>query len=98
MLLVIKDEKEHSSFRKPMLDRQQVKASRQHPAGLLQPLKVPQWKWEAVCMDFISSLPKTKQSFNVIWVVVDRLTKMAHVILGKSTYHMDRWAQLYISP
>lgn len=75
---------------------QQVKAPRQRPAGLLQPLSVPQWKWEAVCMDFISGLPKTKQGFNVIWVIVDRLTKTAHFIPGKSTYRVDRWAQLYI--
>ena len=75
---------------------QQVKAPRQRPAGLLQPLSVPQWKWEAVCMDFISGLPKTKQGFNVIWVIVDRLTKTAHFIRGKSTYRVDRWAQLYI--
>ena len=47
-------------------------------------------------MDFISGLPETKQSFNVIWVVVDRLTKMAHFIPDKTTYRVDRWAQLYI--
>ena len=66
------------------------------PARLLQPLNVPQWKWEAICMDFVSGLPKAKQGFNVIWVVVERLTKMAHFIQGKSTYRVDRWAQLYI--
>ena len=75
---------------------QQVKAPRQRSVGLLQPLNVPQWKWEAVCMDFVSGLPKTKQGFNVIWVIVDRLTKTAHFIPGKSTYRVDRWAQLYI--
>ena len=47
-------------------------------------------------MDFVSGLPKTKQGFNVIWVIVDRLTKTTHFIPGKSTYRVDRWAQLYI--
>ncbi|TYK29816.1 pol protein [Cucumis melo var. makuwa] len=37
---------------------QQVKAPRQKPAGLLQPLGVPEWKWESVSMDFITELPK----------------------------------------
>ncbi|KAA0048090.1 hypothetical protein E6C27_scaffold385G001650 [Cucumis melo var. makuwa] len=33
----------------------------------------------------------------VIWVVVDRLTKSAHFILGKSTYTASKWTQLYMS-
>ncbi|KAL4028502.1 hypothetical protein IC575_011699 [Cucumis melo] len=65
---------------------QQVKAPRQHPAGLLQPLSVPEWKWESVSMDFITGLPKTLRGYTVIWVVVDRLTKSAHFVPGKSTY------------
>ena len=88
--------KDIANFVSHCLTCQQVKAPRQHPARLLQPLNVPQWKWEAICMDFISGLPKMKHDFNVIWVVVDRLTKIAHFILGKFIYRMNRWAQLYI--
>ncbi|TYJ97514.1 ty3-gypsy retrotransposon protein [Cucumis melo var. makuwa] len=65
---------------------QQVKAPRQQPAGLLQPLSVPGWKWESVSMDFITGLPKILKGYTVIWVVVDRLTKSAHFVPGKSTY------------
>ncbi|KAL4026717.1 hypothetical protein IC575_015156 [Cucumis melo] len=61
---------------------QQVKAPRQCPAGLLQPLSVPGWKWESVSMDFITGLPKTLKGYTVIWVVVDRLTKSAHFVPG----------------
>ena len=43
-------------------------------------------------MDFILGLPKTKQSFNVIWVVVDELTKTTHFIPDTSTYRVDWWA------
>ena len=37
---------------------QQVKFEHQHPAGLLHPLPVPEWKWEVISMDFITRLPK----------------------------------------
>ncbi|KAL4026010.1 hypothetical protein IC575_014417 [Cucumis melo] len=76
---------------------QQVKAPRQKPACLLQPLSVPEWKWENLSMDFIRGLPRTLRGFTVIWVVVDRLTKSAHFIPGKSTYTASKWAQLYMS-
>ncbi|KAL0544325.1 hypothetical protein IC582_019438 [Cucumis melo] len=71
---------------------QQVKAPRQKPAGLLQPLSIPEWKWENVSMDFITGLPRTLRGFTVIWVVVDRLTKSAHFVPGKSTYTASKWA------
>jgi hypothetical protein len=40
---------------------QRIKAEHQKPAGLLQPLKVPLWKWEEVIMDFITGLPTFNQ-------------------------------------
>ncbi|KAL0561149.1 hypothetical protein IC582_001569 [Cucumis melo] len=76
---------------------QQVKAPRQCQTGLLQPLSVPGWKWESVSMDFITGLPKTLKSYTVIWVVVDRLTKSAHFVPGKSTYTGSKWGQLYMT-
>ncbi|KAA0033187.1 ty3-gypsy retrotransposon protein [Cucumis melo var. makuwa] len=45
---------------------QQVKAPRQKPASLLQPLSVPGWKWESVSMDFITGLPRTLKGYTVI--------------------------------
>jgi hypothetical protein len=76
---------------------QRVKAEHQRPAGLLQPLKVPKWKWEEISMDFIVGLPRTRDGYDSIWVIVDRLTKVAHFIPVKTTYTGARLAELYIS-
>ena len=42
------------------LDCQQVKTEHQHPAGLLQPLPIPSWKWEIISLDFITGLPRNQ--------------------------------------
>ncbi|WVZ93809.1 hypothetical protein U9M48_039764 [Paspalum notatum var. saurae] len=76
---------------------QRVKAEHQRPAGLLQPLKIPEWKWEEISMDFIVGLSKTQKGYNSIWVVVDRLTKVAHFIPVNTTYSGAKLAELYIS-
>ena len=75
---------------------QQVKAEHQKPAGLLQPLPIPQWKWEHITMDFVVGLPKTSTGFDSIWVIVDRLTKSAHFLPVKVTYALDKYAKLYV--
>jgi hypothetical protein len=74
-----------------------VKAEHQKPARLLQPLKVPEWKWEEIGMDFIVGLPRTPAGYDSIWVIVDRLTKVAHFIPIKTTHSGARLAELYMS-
>jgi hypothetical protein len=63
-----------------------VKAEHQRPARLLQPLKVLEWKWEEIGMDFIVGLPRTQKGYDSILVIVDRLTKVTHFIPTKTTY------------
>ena len=45
----------------------------------------------------IIGLLLTQQGQDSIWVIVDRLTKSAHFIPVNITYHMRRYAELYIS-
>jgi hypothetical protein len=75
---------------------QRVKAEHQRPAGLLQPMKIPEWKWEEVGMDFIVGLPRTQKGYDSIWVIVDRLTKVAHFLPVKTTYRGPKLAELYM--
>ena len=68
---------------------QQVKAEHQRPSGLLQPLWVPEWKWEDIAMDFVVGLPKTVGQHDSAWVIVDRFTKSAHFLPVKTTYTVE---------
>jgi hypothetical protein len=74
-----------------------IKADHLRPTGNLQPLSIPEWKWENICMDFIVGLPRTSRGYNSIWVIVDRLTKSAHFIPVATTYRVGQYAELYIS-
>jgi hypothetical protein len=76
---------------------QRVKAEHQKPSGLLQPLPVPEWKWEEISMDFINGLPRTPRGNDSIWVIVDRLTKVAHFIPVRTSYGGDKLARLYVN-
>jgi hypothetical protein len=75
--------KEVDEYIAKCLECQKVKDEHKHPARLLHPLPIPNWKWEVVTMDLITKLPRTRKQHNSIMVVVDKLTKDAHFILVK---------------
>src|SRR4030043_916053 len=75
---------------------QKSKIEHQKPLGVLQPLFVPEWKWDSISMDFVVGLPKSSKAFDSIWVIVDRLSKSAHFIPIKITYSMQRLTEGYI--
>jgi hypothetical protein len=74
-----------------------VKAIHMKTVGPLQSLPIPTWKWEDISMDFIVGLPKTAKGFDSIWVIVDRLTKIAHFLPVKTSYLVLTYAQVYIA-
>ena len=71
-----------------------VKAEHQRPAGTLQPLAIPEWKWDKIGMDFITGFPRTKRGNNAIFVVVDRLSKVAHFLPVRESITASQLADL----
>ncbi|GJU12571.1 putative reverse transcriptase domain-containing protein [Tanacetum coccineum] len=66
------------------------------PSGLLVQPEIPQWKWENITMYFITKLPKSLQGYDIIWVIVDRLTKSAIFVPMRETDPMENLARMYL--
>ena len=75
---------------------QRDKTSRHKKYGLLQPLEVPYRPWASISMDWIIELLEAGGGFTQIWVIVDRLTKMAHFIPLKTNITAIELAQLFL--
>nr|GEU78557.1 putative reverse transcriptase domain-containing protein [Tanacetum cinerariifolium] len=63
---------------------------------------IPEWKWDNITMDFITKLPKSSQGFDTSWVIVERLTKLAHFLPIRENDPLDKLARdrvmLKVSP
>jgi hypothetical protein len=78
------------------MECQKVKVEHRHLAGLLQPLPIPEKKWEVITMDFITGLPRTNKKHDSIMVVVDKLTKATHFVSVKTTHTMANIAEIFM--
>ncbi|WVZ53879.1 hypothetical protein U9M48_004767 [Paspalum notatum var. saurae] len=81
---------------------QRVKAEHQRPAGLLQPLKVPEWKWEEITMDFIVGLPRTQKGVKLAELYISRIVCLhgipKKIISDRGSQSTSRfWEQLHDS-
>ena len=88
--------KDVSEFVTKCMACQKVKAEHQVSLGLLQPIRIPEWKWDRIIMDFVVGLPVTGRKHDSDWVVVDQLTKSAYFLLVRTDYSLDKLAELYI--
>ena len=73
--------------------RQKCKPKRTRKAGLLRPLAIPRQRWQSIGIDFLCGLPICGQ-YNMIAVVVCRLTKMANFIPCATTLTAGGCAEL----
>ena len=63
--------------------------------GSLQSLVLPEAKWQEVSVDFVTDLPAEKDAEDSIMTVVDRATKMVHLIPCHKTTTAGEAARLY---
>jgi hypothetical protein len=75
---------------------QKVKADYMKPGGLLQPLSIPEWKWDDIRLDFIVGLPMTARKFDSIWVIIDD-SKSTHFKPVNTNYKVQKYAEIYIA-
>nr|GEV00837.1 hypothetical protein [Tanacetum cinerariifolium] len=73
-----------------------VKIEYQKPFGLLVQPEIPQWKWENITMDFVTKLPKMAVGQDMIWIIVDRLTKSSHFLLMREDYTLEKLMSQYL--
>nr|GEZ70140.1 hypothetical protein [Tanacetum cinerariifolium] len=73
-----------------------VRAECQEPSGLLVQPVIPVWKWKNINMDFITKLLKTLTGQDIIWVIVDRLTKSAPFLPMKEIDSMENLTRQYL--
>jgi hypothetical protein len=62
----------------------------------MQPLEIPDRRWDHVTMDLITCLPKTQAGHDAILVFVDKLTKMTHLAATTTNVTAEGVAQLFI--
>ena len=72
-----------------------MKTSTQKPYGEMKPISPPVEKFSTYTMDFIGPLPTTKNQFNSIMVIIDKLTKFTSITPIKMTFNAEDIARLF---
>jgi hypothetical protein len=72
------------------------KTSRLRYQGTLKPLPIPLQRWRELSIDFVGPIQKTVRGFDMIMVVVDRLSKDRHYIPIASTMGAYDLAMLFV--
>jgi len=74
---------------------QRSRTTRHAPFGILRPLSILYRSWQDISMDFVTGLPWSN-GHDAIWVVVDRLTKMGHLVPCRTTIDAPSLAALFL--
>lgn len=88
--------KEVVQFVYACLTCQKLKIKHQKSLRLMQPLSIPELKWDRISMDFVTSFLNTTKGRDSIWVIIYRLTKSTHFKLINICYPLQKMVELYI--
>ena len=85
-----------ASYVERCLTFRKFKAKHQRPHDKMKPLDIPICKWEEITTDFIMKLPQTSHRVDLIWVIVDRLTKSVNFVSIQESIYVEKLADIYI--
>ena len=71
-----------------------AKTPNKAPDGYVHPLGIPSKPWEVIAMDFVGPFPPSN-GFNYLWVIVDKLTNMVHLVPTTTVVSAKRLAEMY---
>ncbi|WMV51371.1 hypothetical protein MTR67_044756 [Solanum verrucosum] len=74
----------------------QVKYEHQRLGDTMQRMPISTWKWECIIIDFVVGFTVTLAKYDIVWVIVDSLTKSAHFIPMKTSYNPEHLSRIYI--
>lgn len=63
---------------------------------MMHPLDIPEMKWECISMDFVTGFPSVSRDYDSIFVVVDKLTKVAHLVPVKKIFSASDVARVFV--
>ncbi|XXG53461.1 hypothetical protein AAC387_Pa03g1546 [Persea americana] len=84
------------AYVKTCLVCQQDKVEQKMPAGLLEPLPIPEYPWESVSLDFMMELPMSEGYWSIM-LVVDRFSKYATFIPAAKEYPTKEATRLFLN-
>ena len=72
-----------------------MKSDHRKKVDLLEPISLPEQKWQQITKDLVANLPKSEGMTNIT-VFIDRLTKMVHFIPCRKEITTKQYARLFI--